>query len=319
MATYTVPSGDRIWAGRDVVMPDPDDVSFTWPPGPNCVIPDAEGVNAPIHPKVLDFGTAWNGYRYWMAYTPYPIGNDDTKENPCVAASNDGDTWVEPATNPIVPAPTGASSTKFNSDTHLEYKEGLLYLFWRLYDESLPIASGRWKLKYKVSSDGENWSDEVVFYSTVVAESTVLSPSITWHDGYWWMWTYRSDEDPIVCDLRRATTLSGLQSVVATECALTLPDATYEPWHFDVVRIPNGWGMLITDRNRTTNASGHLWLAIADDDGLVWDVKSTSFSALSPKTYRSSIVKNADNSGFECWVTDWDARKIRRLSLALGV
>lgn len=318
MATYTVPSGDRIWAGRDVVLPDPDDVSFTWPPGPNCVIPTAEGVNAPIHPKVLDFGTAWNGYRYWMAYTPYPIGNNDALENPCVVASTDGDTWIEPATNPIVPAPTGAGLTKYNSDTHLAYKDGTMYLFWRPVDTTLATNAGQERLYYKTSTEGETWSATVEMYQTSVERSVLLSPTIEFHDGYWWMWTYRRDVDPIVCDLRKSTTLSGLQAATPTTCTLAVPDATHEPWHFDVVRIPNGWAMIISDRNRTTSASGRLCLALSGD-GIDWGVRGSVFSTASPNTYRSSIVKKADNSGFECWVTDWDARKIRRLSLTLGV
>ena len=37
------------------------------------------GDDQAFHPKVLNFEKPWNGYRYWMAYTPYP-GADQRKK-----------------------------------------------------------------------------------------------------------------------------------------------------------------------------------------------------------------------------------------------
>ena len=37
----------------------------------------------------------WNGFRYWMAMTPFHGGNEDL-ENPCILASHDGFAWQEP-------------------------------------------------------------------------------------------------------------------------------------------------------------------------------------------------------------------------------
>ena len=34
------------------------------------------GDNEAYHPKVLSFENDWNGYKYWMSYTPYPQGDD---------------------------------------------------------------------------------------------------------------------------------------------------------------------------------------------------------------------------------------------------
>ena len=50
------------------------------------------GDDQAFHPKVLNFEKPWNGYRYWMAYTPYP-GADQRKENPHVCVSNDRIHW----------------------------------------------------------------------------------------------------------------------------------------------------------------------------------------------------------------------------------
>lgn len=40
------------------------------------------------HPKVIAFKEKWNGYKYWMSFTPYPKGKS-AKENPHIVASND--------------------------------------------------------------------------------------------------------------------------------------------------------------------------------------------------------------------------------------
>lgn len=72
------------------------------------------------HPKLIDVGAAGlNGYRYWMSYTPYPYG-DSSKENPCVAASNDLIEWVTPeGLNQPLDVPE--DNRGYNSDSHLVF------------------------------------------------------------------------------------------------------------------------------------------------------------------------------------------------------
>ena len=47
------------------------------------------------HPKVIAFKEKWNGYKYWMSFTPYPKGKS-AKENPHIVASNDLINWEVP-------------------------------------------------------------------------------------------------------------------------------------------------------------------------------------------------------------------------------
>ena len=49
------------------------------------LIPTYDGSNQSTHPSVLQFDTPWNGYRFWMAMTPYPF-NYDGLEDPSVLA-----------------------------------------------------------------------------------------------------------------------------------------------------------------------------------------------------------------------------------------
>ncbi len=67
-----------------------------------CDIPTYDGSGECTHPSVVDsvavLGQPWQGYRYWLAFTPYP-GNDDRRsrfENPSIVASHNGQDWVVP-------------------------------------------------------------------------------------------------------------------------------------------------------------------------------------------------------------------------------
>lgn len=77
------------------------------------------GNNENIHPKVLYFKDGWNGYKFWMAYTPYPASQTGA-ENPCIAVSQDGLNW-SPAKN-LEEVLDSAPEVGYNSDTHLVYR-----------------------------------------------------------------------------------------------------------------------------------------------------------------------------------------------------
>lgn len=132
-----------------------------------------------IHPKVLYFDDGWNGYKYWMAYTPYPKGDVDC-ENPCIAASDDGISWFEPRglINPLALQPAGG----YNSDTHLVYNPAdcSLECWWRAYD----IRSRRDCILRRISRDGVGWSQpETVLPATPAREWQCLSPAVSIVDG----------------------------------------------------------------------------------------------------------------------------------------
>lgn len=118
-------------------------------------IPTYEGSNEPVHPAVVRTATPWNGYRYWMAFTPYPHGNA-AHENPSIVASVDGENWVVPEglTNPLAPNP-GAGT--YNRDTQLVFApdenggRGRMYCYWSRVGVA-PIGQRSY------SDDGVNWS-----------------------------------------------------------------------------------------------------------------------------------------------------------------
>jgi len=127
-----------------------------------------------IHPKVLHFpGGLW-GFKFWMAYTPFPY-EWDQDENPCIAVSNDGENWITPPglINPLAYAPANG----YNSDTHLVWRQDTMSLecWYRPYNNLTTTG----KLVRRVTSDGVNWSQQ----EDINGIDGVLSPSIIFDGG----------------------------------------------------------------------------------------------------------------------------------------
>lgn len=147
-----------------------------------------DGKNQPTHPSVVDMGEEWNGWRYWMAYSPYPNANGG-EENPCVAVSNDMLSWTTPEGlyNPIAfNENTACDELK---DPHILYNEDMDMLeVWYLGRIDSTIESGGTLLLFRKSSaDGVHWSN----YETVMDFSGYLSPSVSYIDQTYRVWAIR--------------------------------------------------------------------------------------------------------------------------------
>jgi hypothetical protein len=284
-----------------------------WPPSTICSIPVVEGFSAYVHPKVIDTGiSGWNGHRYWMCNTNYP-GTNDEVENPSVFVSEDGTNWMNAGNNPVVPKPNDWQNGRvYNSDPHIVIgHDNVMYMYWRFYHLNEPP---RERLMCVYSSDGVTWSEQAQVLTLHESwDSGLLSPVVEYHNGTYCLWSFRSRTDPTTCTLRTATNPLGPWSSPQT-CTLALPPeaGSREIWHFDVIRIDNGWAMLLSDRNVDP---ARLWFAYGDDSGLVWEVKGQPMNNTLPVQYRPSIVRT--ESGFDCWLTNWTAnpRRLERVSI----
>lgn len=136
------------------------------------LIPTYDGSNQSTHPSVLQFDTPWNGYRFWMAMTPYPF-NYDGLEDPSVLASNDTKTWVVPdgLTNPLTPAPKPGH----NCDVELVYNKERDEL-WLYYVEADDIVQS-W-VKLMRSADGVHWTKPEIVLHDPVQKYSILSPCV---------------------------------------------------------------------------------------------------------------------------------------------
>ena len=139
-----------------------------------------DGQNQPTHPAVIDMKREWNGYRYWMSYSPYPNA-DGAEENPCIGVSNDMIHWTTPdgLYNPIAfNEETACDELK---DPHIVYNNDLNRMeIWYLGRTDSTIKSGGTLLLFrKVSSDGVHWSEYEIMRDLV----GYLSPSIVYSEG----------------------------------------------------------------------------------------------------------------------------------------
>lgn len=143
--------------------------------------------NQGYHPKVIYFDKLWNGYKYWMAFTPYPNG-DETKENPVINVSNDLINWFNPKgiKNPL-DVPTISDENHYNSDTHLLFNKRAneLEVFWRYVN----LKDNEVTIYIKKSKDGINWSEKEIFIkSNDRKKQDYVSPSIIFDKGVYKIW-----------------------------------------------------------------------------------------------------------------------------------
>lgn len=261
-------------------------------------IPTPDETGKTTHPSVLDMvaeaGAPWNGYRYWMAHTPYANSNVQV-ENPCIAASNDKTTWVEPVgiVNPIDPWPGGSG---YNSDTELVYEPDAdeLFCFWRDYHPGVGPA-GNLDICYSKSSDGTTWTDQAnvlnLNYSGGV--EAVFSPAILKAGaGDYRMWLVSVSG---WSQVRTATDLAGPWSAPTNLTFNGSIDGgvpgTSKLWHWGIRQYAGiFYGLVIADRSMDTAAI----YAMTSTDGIAWSLNLDPIlqgrDAWDRKMYRPTIT-----------------------------
>lgn len=267
------------------------------------------------HPSVLYFETAWNGYHYWCAITPYP-NSDPQYENPHIFCSNDGITWNEPTNivNPINYSPLGLA---YSSDVNLMFNDGSLYCYWRDNGISINGLNSR-ALMVKKSSDGVNWtSNELV--ASWSSGIDVIAPSIVKNEKKYYCYGVSTGETTpgsyyTQYSIRRAVSESGLNFTVDRNKGYELINIEgrpwgnkQEPWHADVQKIGNVWLMLVTTTdNGQYGSNGSLFM------GYSLDGKNFSFNnkpiCNSNGTYKSGFVPTYDRQNKRIKIQLWRAQ-----------
>ncbi len=268
--------------GARMVIPTPD------PPSPD---------GQPVHPSVVYVDNGWCGWRYWMAYTPYP-GGDDQHEDPCVVVSQDGNTWTVPAglTNPLDNAP---GSPVYNSDPFL-LVDGVMRLIWRRFDDTaLGAEESLWM---RTSADGITWTPKVKIYESDKTVRRLVSPSLVQVDGVWHMFAVDLVPAPTHVVHLTAESITGPWSTptVATLCMR----AGKMAWHMHVQRVGSQFVALVADtlQGGTGAREGDLLLATSDD-GTVWTVGAVPVvprvGEYHTDLYQASFV--VDERGIDVW------------------
>lgn len=267
-----------------------------------------DGANQLTHPKALDLGGAWNGYRYWMAYSPYPNDNDDY-ENPCIAASNDRVTWVTPdgLTNPLdAPSAGDLSAGAYNSDPHLVYRSDLnqLECWWRYKVPSV----NQYIIYRRTTTDGVNWNAK----ETMIPQSASdrMSLSVIHEDGkykMWYVFGYTESTD--------GTTWS-----TPVSCTMTLTD-NLTVWHMDIIKTDLGYEGLFCLRVSDAQNTEKLYHSISTD-GIAFSnptliLKPSIWSTWDNRLiYRSTMIKV--DGVYYVYYSACNRDRIWKLSLASG-
>lgn len=264
--------------------------------GKPLVIPTYDGSGQSVHPKVLYFENGWNGFRYWMAMTPYRDTND-YYENPSILCSNDGYNWREPSgiSNPISGGITGGAHY---SDTHLVMVGDTMECWYRYNPSKADNVSPNNDINYvyrQTSTDGVNWSEKELIFESQTGTIPYVSPSVIYENGKYRIWhhdyngrTYYQESSDLVSWTSRVT------------CTLNIPNAstTKYAWHSDIIHDNGIYEMVISVRDRSFSDEYYSLFYAVSTDGINFDkateiIKPTLGSGRldNESIYRSSILK----------------------------
>lgn len=251
-------------------------------------MPTYDGSGNTVHPDVLDFGTGgWNGYRYWMAVTPYP-NTDSAYENPSILVSNDKTTWSVPpgCVNPVIPG--GANF--YNADNDLLWDGTTLHMTYKFSGGG--VNSTNWA----TSPDGVTWTDHGAIVT--VAANGALSQTVVQYGGQFVMFAVNVINTPHIIERRTANSMAGPWSAPTPTTWPVPPGESL--WHIDAINDSGTLYMIMS-----TDATYSSYLAMSSDGGFTWTCSRfamlvrTSGGFDNSQIYRSTIVRTA--TGFDMW------------------
>lgn len=256
-----------------------------------------DGSNSPYHPSVLYFKNGWNGYKYWMAETPFSPQckpYEDRNECPSIHVSNNGIDWTEITINPIDDLnEQEVKELDFFSDPHLIYVDGKMECWYRFTHRNGNASYyDNLQLVRKTSDNGTTWSDRDVLVNLSTVEgrelgNMVVSPAILYNNGVYRMW-YVDSESRITRNVAYSESTNGYNWSEKKICSLN--GKKNIPWHIDVNIIEGKYILLSYDFNTIT-----LW---GSEDGTNFSfikeiLKPSVFGSFYGYTlYRACIIKD---------------------------
>ena len=219
---------------------------------------NAYGDTQATHPKVVAFDAPWNGYRYWISFTPYCNGKDAT-ENPHILASNDLTLWEEPNgySNPLEPVPERYKNLIcYNSDSHLVFNEDLnqLECWWRYVDDSTDEVI----IFRKHTTDGSHWSEKEILMKNRWSEDDYLSLSVIHEDGIYKIWTIGHEYK-----FRYWQSTDGTDWQHQWEQPILYENDNLRSWHIDVIHTERGgYEVVVVAFDSTIKSGSHLEMSL---------------------------------------------------------
>lgn len=254
------------------------------------------------HPSVVYAPEGWNGYRYWMAFTPFPTA---VREDPCIVASNDGVNWEEPPgiVNPVCPNSTAlAMGYDYWADTDLVLVGGVMVLIFKGTDTGVSNHYVR-----MTSTDGVSWSAPVV----CVTDAGV-SPAIFEESGALTMIECKAD----TLQRRTSTDLGATWSAPVPATSRPRLAAPWNLHHVDVVRIGTTYHALANASGGTGGPTPfRVFYWQSNDLGATWTGSGSTPAVPLTGTrfdtrghYRSTFnpAASGEPGAFDLWLTMMD-------------
>jgi hypothetical protein len=265
-----------------------------------------------VHPDVVHFAQEWNGWEYWMAFTPFP-GGQVGFENPSIAVSHNGLNWHVPdgVTNPLVATPASG----YNSDPDLSFDEsrGELVLIYRM------VSAGFNHVSEMRSTDGVHWGKGKPLFRRkshgIVSPTIVLSPN-----GGARVWYV--DAGGNSCEKRvtkvmtqaanSANTLRSpaLERGWGTPRRVSMAQPGYNIWHMDVIWVAerNEYWSVYSAYPGTNCTTQELFFA-RSSDGVNWTTYAIPFIQhgdlpwTQGSMYRATVLYDAEHGGIRFYTS----------------
>lgn len=188
-----------------------------------------------VHPSLIYFDKSWNGYKYWLAITPYRKENE-WLENPCVMCSNDLVNWNKPrrGTNPLVS--TEDVEMYHYSDPQILFNNNKLEIWYR--KRTRGILGDSEVILRKLSCDGVNWSKEEVLNSSEGTFNQFMSPVVIIEDDKYCIWVVDWKNKKI----KYYVSKDGTDWCFVRDIIIAPMEGRYV-WHMDIKKTKNGFEM----------------------------------------------------------------------------
>jgi hypothetical protein len=263
-----------------------------------------EGSGELVHPDAAVFPRRWQGRRYWLSATPYPMGNPKY-ENPSIYQGRTSREMMVPlgVTNPLMPQPAGG----YLSDPDIVHDPDRDEL--RMYYRQTVGENDQ--LFLMTSRNGVEWSPSQPVL--VGYRYTLISPSIVRESATSWrMWTVNAASQGCF-SLRSEIALTHRRSADGITWSdpefvqLRVPGRV--PWHWDVQYVPakqEYWALVAAYPEGTTCSHTAVFFA-RSADGMSWTVSPTpllgpgEFEPIRDLVYRSTFHYHDGSDAVSVW------------------
>lgn len=261
--------------------------------------PTYDGSNQAVHPSVVYIKDGFNGYKYWMALTPYPYSNDDF-ENPQILVSNDGIKFSYFKTlQSYLDIPKDVKLGGHYSDVNLCFNGNQLELYFRynphMQDKVQPDNSANFVYVMK-SKDGLNWSKKQLVLSDITFKEkyNYVSPSIIFENGIYNIWFSNYSTN-----LFHTTTKDWINFETVSTCKFQQKSDTISIWHHDIIKTSKGYEGIISAYEDKNSGVQNLYYCTSKDGINFSEFKvllkpSTGSNFDNCSLYKASLVKLQD-------------------------